>query len=252
MKRILRIFSELIFPPRCVACGKRMAVDTLCETDYFCSECEAQWQREQLVQCPNCFAEYYRCRCQPRMLQKAGSVALLKLTPYIDENQSSVTNRLIGTMKRSPRKRPFAAVAADLAPLLALALKESTGESNKQTVLVHLPRTRRGVRKNGFDHASYLAKAISAISGITHQAFLYRLRDGKEQKKLSARERVENVKGAFGVKGDVTGLRIILVDDVVTTGASVAEATRLLLAAGAAEVLVLAISHTPKRGTRNL
>ena len=247
MKKRLHVLSELIFPPRCVACGKRMPIHTAHSADFFCAACEAEWQREQLRQCPDCFSEYYRCRCQPRLLQKAGSAAFLKLTPYQESESTSVTNRMIPTMKHSPRKRPFVAAATDLSPLLSLALQERNTENPLQTVLVHVPRTRRGVRKNGFDHAAYLADALSAISGIAHESLLRRLHDGKEQKTLSMQERIENIKGAFGIKGNVKGLRIVLVDDIVTTGSSAAEATRILLSAGAAEVLVIAVSYTEKK-----
>lgn len=245
--KMLRILGELIFPPRCVACGKRMAVEAECEAAYFCPECEAEWQREQLSQCPECFSEFYRCRCQPRTLQRAGVAAFVKLTPYIEGNRNSITNRLISTMKHSPRKRPFAAAAADLAPLVTVALQESGEKSVGETVLVHLPRARRSVRKNGFDHARYLAKALSIATDIPHRKLLIRLRDGKEQKKLSVSERIRNVKGAFAVRENLTGLRILLVDDVVTTGASAGEAAKMLRAAGAAEVTVVALSHTPKK-----
>ena len=242
MKNTLRFLGELVFPPRCVSCGTRMTVRADREADYFCTACEAEWQKEQLSQCSDCFCEYYSCRCQPRILQRAGATALFKLTPYVEDKKSAVTNRLIKGMKHSPRRRPFAAVATDLAPLLALAVKKSDAPA----MLVHLPRTKKGVRREGFDHAAYLADALSASSGIPHKAALIRYRDGKEQKKLTLRERVQNVKGAFGLKGSVKGFHIILVDDVVTTGASVAEATKILLSGGAAAVTVLAVSHTPK------
>lgn len=242
MKNFLRFLGELIFPPRCVSCGVRMSVKREHEADYFCSVCEAEWQKEQLSQCDSCFCEFYRCRCQPRILQRAGATALFKLTPYREDKGSSVTNRLVTAMKHSPRRRPFAAAAVDLAPLLTQAIKKSTADA----VLVHLPRSRRGLRREGFDHAAYLAKELSAISGVPHKPLLVRLRDGKEQKMLSLRERAQNVKGAFAVKGSVEGLHVILVDDVVTTGASTAEASKMLLAAGASSVTVLSVAHTPK------
>lgn len=252
MKKPFRMFSELIFPPRCVACGKRMPVSVAHEADFFCAACEAEWQREQLRQCPNCFSEYYRCRCQPRLLQKAGAAAFLKLAPYAEGERASVANRVVSTMKHSPRKRPFAAAAADLSPLLSLALQTRDAEKPLQTVLVHLPRTRRGVCKNGFDHAAYLAKELSCALHVPYEPLLYRRHDGKEQKMLSGRERAANVKHAFGIKQEVRGLRVVLVDDIVTTGASVAEATRVLLTAGAAEVLVTAVCYTEKKTARNL
>ncbi|MES9535697.1 phosphoribosyltransferase family protein, partial [Actinomadura sp. NPDC000600] len=67
-----------------------------------------------------------------------------------------------------------------------------------------------------------------------------------DQAGLSAKERAANLKGAVEVRADVAGRRLVLVDDVVTTGASLAEAARALRAAGGEVTAAAAIAATPR------
>ena len=74
-------------------------------------------------------------------------------------------------------------------------------------------------------------------------AILHRIRNNRPQIGLSRVERQENTRGIFAVQGEVTGLHILLVDDVFTTGATLSEATRTLLGAGAARVAVAVVAR---------
>ena len=60
---------------------------------------------------------------------------------------------------------------------------------------------------------------------------------------LSAKERLLNLKNAFGIKGDIKDFRLLLVDDVMTTGATVTECSKVLMKAGAKEVTVLTLAR---------
>ena len=247
MRRFLSFATELLFPPRCVVCGKRVSISYGERAEYFCAECYEEWQREQVLQCPECLCEYYRCRCLPKNLQKAGANALVKLLPYGEGERCRAAYRLVHNMKHQPRARLFDAAAEDLAPLLSLMMREQ-GFSKESTVLVALPRSKSGIRREGFDHAVYLAKALSKASGIAAQPLLSAARDRKEQKKMGGKgERTQNVKGSFAAKGDLSGLSVIVVDDVVTTGASTAEAVRTLRKSGADKVAVLCLAYTEKK-----
>lgn len=252
MRNFLRFAGELLFPPRCVACGKRVGVTYGMEAPYFCEACAEEWQREQVLQCPDCFCEYYRCRCQPKILEKAGSLAYLKLVPYGTGERYRAAHQLVHHMKHQPRARLFRAAAADLAPLVRLAVRELALEQER-LVLCALPRSRHGLRENGFDHAALLAKAISAEVGIPCRPLLRAVRERDEQKKMTGKTaRAANVKGAFAACGEVSGLSVILVDDIVTSGAGMAEAVRVLRKAGATEVLALSVAYTESREKRKL
>ena len=73
---------------------------------------------------------------------------------------------------------------------------------------------------------------------------LLKKRETPPQIGLSAKERLLNLKNTFDVKGDVKGLRFLLVDDVMTTGATVTECSKQLMKAGAKEVIVLTLARS--------
>ena len=72
-----------------------------------------------------------------------------------------------------------------------------------------------------------------------------RVIDTVEQKSLSVADRIRNIKGAFSLEQDLSGERVGIVDDVVTTGASVNELTRIIMANGARSVEVYCLARTP-------
>ena len=106
-------------------------------------------------------------------------------------------------------------------------------------VLVPVPSSRAAVRARGHDHARRLARlAAAALRAGGHPAtarpLLAPVRALGDQSGLGAAARAENLKGAFRARPELPpGLVVLVVDDVVTTGASLAEATRALQAAGA-------------------
>jgi len=106
---------------------------------------------------------------------------------------------------------------------------------------------RRRLRR-GYDHAWLLARHACVQSGLPRPvAALRRVRHAPPQSTLPASLRAANVRAAFAVRASavaqINGREVILVDDVVTTGATLAAATRALLAAGATSVTGVAIAR---------
>ena len=249
MKRFLKLCAELCFPPRCVGCGERLAPTVgKDKPTYFCDRCTPKWQKTLVSQCPDCSKALCECDCQPSLMKKAGSAGLLKLAPYDTENTGDPMVYAIRSIKKHPRARAVDCFARELAPVLEKRMREE-GEKMpvSHTVMAYIPRARWKIRRFGFDHAEALARRLSQLSGVPFLPLLTRLRDGREQKKLTQKERQENLKDAFGLKVSPKGLCVILVDDVVTTGADMAEATRLLRRSGAAQVLCVSVALTSKK-----
>jgi ComF family protein len=145
----------------------------------------------------------------------------------------------------------------DLAPLMgrwmARAGRELIAEAD---ALIPVPLHWRRLWARRFNQSAALAGAIARASGVPvlHSA-LKRVRATAQQVDLSKAQRADNVQGAFGVpaeeKVNVAGRRLVLVDDVLTSGATVDTCTRALLRAGAAHVDVLTFARvvSPMRTT---
>ncbi len=246
MKRLLKTLKSLLFPPRCGGCHTLMPTAIGGEAPLFCKECATEWERELSHQCPECFAAYPDCRCQPSVLKRAGSLALVKLAPYREDASGRVVRTLVLDMKKAPRERTARFLAKELESALLLELEKQECAIT-DTVLTHIPRDNATRRRTGTDQSQLLARAIARSTGIAHQILLKRVKRTKTQKKLTAKQRMINMVGAFAVCEAPQGKCVILVDDVVTTGATVAAAASLLRAAGAAKIITLCVASTQKK-----
>ena len=129
--------------------------------------------------------------------------------------------------------------------LMAMKVREQLPEFD---LICHVPVSRARRRSRGYDQARRLAQAVGAELGMKPQRILKKLRNNPAQSGISAPEqRRANVLGVYAVRDRtlVQGKRILLIDDVTTTGATLSECCRTLLDAGAAQVYcaVLARSH---------
>jgi ComF family protein len=110
--------------------------------------------------------------------------------------------------------------------------------------IVALPLAAQRQRDRGFNQAREIAARVARGTGLPLAAPLARITAGPPQTSLPWTQRHRNVRGAFAVRTPVPGARIALVDDVMTTGATLAEASRTLLAAGAEQVECWVVART--------
>ena len=125
-----------------------------------------------------------------------------------------------------------------------LAHEFQSAAVTRPDALVPMPMARARLAERGYNHSQVLAKVLGARLGLPVLSNVARrVLNTRPQAELSARSRARNVRGAFRVvdESKLTGLRVAIVDDVLTTGSSVAELTQGLLAAGAVEVWVFAL-----------
>ena len=111
--------------------------------------------------------------------------------------------------------------------------------------LLALPLSRERQRERGFNQAAEIARLLAARSGVPLLARgVERVRTGPPQAALPWSARAQSVRGAFACEADVSGLSLAVVDDVMTTGASLAEFARTLKSAGAARVENWVVART--------
>ena len=112
--------------------------------------------------------------------------------------------------------------------------------------IVALPLSASRQRERGFNQAAEIAARVAFATALPVFAPLERVRAGPPQAALPWTARRRNVRGAFALRRDVRGARIALVDDVMTTGATLAEAARMLRDAGARRVECWVVARTPR------
>ena len=128
-------------------------------------------------------------------------------------------------------------LAADLGALVALELARdlATGVTVDAIVPVPLHPSRAAAR--GYDQAMLLARAVAARADLPLRPALHRIRGGRPQVELDRTARAANIRGAFVAEASsLRGLRVALVDDVATTGATLADAAAAARSAGARAV----------------
>ena len=115
--------------------------------------------------------------------------------------------------------------------------------SGEEELIVPVPTTKKRLRERGFNQSLLLAQGIGRMLGMEAEDVLERVGEQQEQAGLSREKRLENLHGCMRAKHRLDGKRILLVDDVYTTGATAKEAARALLEAGAASVGVFAAAR---------
>lgn len=143
----------------------------------------------------------------------------------------------------------------DLAPSLVERMLAAHRESQRPapSLLLPVPLSDARLRERGYNQAWELAKRLGAALRCPGDAtLLLRVKDTPHQLAFPPEQRAGNVRAAFALeprrRAELQGRSVTLVDDVMTTGATVAEAARTLLQAGAREVGIWVVARTPRQG----
>lgn len=221
MTGFLRRGLELLFPRRCILCRRLLP-------------------REQSILCADCCSS-----TQEYPLQAWNSGRKGKNSGQFLDSFAAVWY-YDGDVRRSLHRFKFHG-AAHLAPKYAFLMAQLLRQWGPEEfdILTWVPVSRRRRYRRGYDQCELLARAMSRELGIPCQRTLYKHRHTPPQSGLSGFEaREANVLGAFQICGgtDLQGKRVVLVDDIRTTGATLNECARVLLTAGAKEVHAVAVA----------
>ncbi|MEO1767014.1 ComF family protein [Thiobacter aerophilum] len=138
--------------------------------------------------------------------------------------------------------------ALALAPILAEWLARAVAHAPRPDLIIPMPLFPARARARGFNQATEIARPLAHRLGVRlDTTSLSRIRDTAPQAQLSLPERRRNVRDAFACARTVAGLHVALVDDVMTSGATLREAARALKRAGAAEISLWVVARALPR-----
>ena len=247
----MRIVTELLFPPKCSSCDELLPFRGFhrLSTPILCEDCRAEWEAEREARCALCGELVGDCKCLTETLEHAHCQGFYKLLYYRPDSKC-VQNRMIYHIKDRPSARLISFFAEELEGRVSAILKD--GEMNPdEVVLMPIPRSFRAWAISGSDQAISLARALGERTGIEVSFAIKRnWRRNRQQKTLKTKERIANAKSAYRLidKRLPKGRSVILVDDIVTTGATMSAVARLLYRSGLRRIYCLAIcSHDSNR-----
>ncbi len=243
---------HLFFPRRCVLCAELR--DGLSADSPLCRDCQAEWRAALSVPCPDCGQIPMRCHCiphvHPEMLSTltAADIRFYHLLPYVPGRRETPAARMLLRLKDRRDTDTYRFLASQLTPLCMCAVQEAYPVPEaEQRIITYTPRSRVRVRETGVDPAKELAYALSRMTGIPAAVCIDRVPgQNTAQKTLDAAGRLENAKHSYRLArhAEVRGKCVILIDDILTTGATMYAAADLLRSAGAASCICLTAAKT--------
>ncbi len=219
MNRLTETVLSFIMPSRCPFCGKRIAYD---ESE--CSNCRSFFpkdiKRKALPTGEECFYPfYYESRYKDAML----ALKFKGMRYY----------------------------AVSFAKAMSGCAKRAYGEYHID-MITYVPMSGKKKLLRGYNQSKLLADIIARELSVPCCSTLYKNPKTPEQHKLSKEEREQNVRGAFSLKysGSLDGKVVLLIDDIITTGNTLSECTRLLRCAGAHPLPLCATGGVPPQSIR--
>ncbi len=233
----VKSLANLIYPLRCASCGKNLAV---ADEVGACGFCISQIRPNPKPYCRSCGRSLDDahhlcpgCRKSPFHFSRAYSACLYEgaLKDMIHAFKYK-NNRTLSSL--------FTALITDF-------INDNREIIDTISVVTYVPLHTRRRQERGFNQSEALASGIARAFGIPMHSCLRKASHTKNQSELSRDERLVNVSGAFTAGGPgahaVKGRYVLLVDDVMTTGATLNECSRALIEAGAVEVRCLTLAR---------
>ncbi len=185
--------------------------------DNYCRKCASRLISQEATICGQCMINYPR-------FKKA-----ICFGPYEDPLREAIHVMKFGGVKRLAR------------PLGLLLASLSLPEAD---IIIPVPSGLKGLRLRGFNQCYYVSKELAQATGLPLESrLLYKIKDTPPQVGLSATARRINLRGAFGMRARLSGERVLLVDDVITTGTTMNECTKTLRRGGAGEVIAVSLAR---------
>ncbi len=238
--RINKKIKDLFFPPSCICCRRLLDRRERLSDSAFCPDCKKRWARRERM-------EYLTGAGKggvPQRLADGGCFDLVTLAKYKPSSASAV-ERLVHRMKRKCPARAVNFVSDRMS--CALALINDMPKDKERVIIAYVPRKYSAISKTGVDQARRLAEGLAAATGYACHRLIVRKRQfAPQQKTLDTHKRAENTRRLFELSEDASklcdGKTVVMVDDLLTTGATLGACSALLYSAGAARVVCATVA----------
>ena len=226
VQEIKRGLLDLLFPPRCVACREMGSL--------LCAKCRDEFELVEPPLCPHCGRPWPNSRLCPLCQRDPLQIDGVRSVAYLD-----------GTLRQAIHHFKYynrQALAVPLGELMGQYWEKSPlpGE-----IIVPVPLHPDRLRERGYNQAALLARELGKSIGLpVAENGLVRVRATRPQVELGAQERKENVRDAFRCSNaELKGKRVLLIDDVCTTGATLEACSIALRQVGARSVWALTLAR---------
>ena len=238
----LKDFLKRAFITRkCILCGD--VIDYERETP-FCDECLPEWLNNLDFMCVKCGFDCDFCTCLPERVREISHLSTFGV--FYTPKASTPVNRIVYKMKREHNFPTIRFCAKILAKKVVKSFAKN-GTSYKDFVITYPARRKKSIIKYGYDHAELLAKELSKFLRLEYVKVFKNL-GAEEQKALTKTQRFSNASGAYEIiKGaNVKNKKFLIVDDVMTSGATLNICSKMLLSEGASAVVPIAFAKDTK------
>ncbi len=260
LSQIYVLSRRLVCVPKCASCMIRLSPFSDSEPlDHgypcLCKDCLAAWNKAKSEMCHTCAKPADECTCMPKK-----NIFMQPTIPslfFYHPDQNKPQSKVIYTLKHKKYTDLYDFITEELSEKVKELLDELEIDIS-ECIFTYIPRTRKGIKKNGFDQGELLSKKLCLRLGGNASLPLLTRNGGKEQKKLSKKKRKKNSENAIfaniskqGIKTDsdksfselISKKTIILIDDVITTGESMSRGINVLRHSGARTVIVASVAR---------
>ncbi|MBQ3183966.1 MAG: ComF family protein [Clostridia bacterium] len=236
-RELIDKFLDILFPPRCPGCGEVISVNA---KDVFCAECRNKWEKHKKENCRKCGQPLDKCWCGVPFDKNGVITNEYHLVQY-DKMANTVIRNLLYNMKNYNRSIVSDTVAVEMYAELYPRLDYGN------LIIAYVPRSAMNIKRYGHDQSENIAYSFAKIAEIDVADVL--VNTGKaNQKKLDPKQRRLNAEKSYhiinGAGKYIKDKTVILIDDVLTTGATVTRCAHLLKWKGAKRVIVFTIART--------
>ncbi|MBQ0083272.1 MAG: ComF family protein [Clostridiales bacterium] len=215
---LLNDVLNLVYPRRCAACNKVIENEM-----YLCGDCEKLISYNENL-CIKCGGEKGNCRCLKNIYRFKGCVA-----PIVNDAENTAM-KCIYNYKLNDNGE----VADFFAALMVNMIRKELGNI-KFDAVTSVPSAYGKIERKGYDHSGLLAQKVAKGLKLPYQNMLFKA-GNHNQHNMGRAERFKNIRNLFKANARYDYQNVLLIDDLITTGATLDECTRVLMFAGVENV----------------